>query len=116
MSSGIRLYHPKARSGSFTFEHNKRPYRKFNDVLKRHEATPHFCPACQKFHTVKTYHINVDAGGFAIVSTEVWEMMKRYGMAGFTVANEVVAPPAQTLSVGGNGAIMHLAPKEITSG
>ena len=75
--AGIRLYHPTARSGVFTFSHKNRPY-----------PVPLVCLACQTTHKVKTYHINVDHDGFAIVCHEVWQMMKKHNDAGFTMANE----------------------------
>jgi hypothetical protein len=99
--SGIRLYHPKARAGMFTFEHNQRPYRRWNQVLKRHEAIPLLCVACGKAHAVKTYHVNVDSTGHAIVSHEVWSFMQRYSTAGFQLANEVEHPPPLLVGLGG---------------
>ena len=84
--AGIRLYHPTARSGMFTFEHNNRPYR-----------FPLVCILCQTTHNVKTYHVQVDHDGFAIVSHEVWQMMKDHNTSGFGVANEVASPPAQRI-------------------
>lgn len=51
-------------------------------------------------HKVKTYHIAVDPDGFAIVSVDIWEAMKKYETAGFQVANEVTAPPAQQINLG----------------
>lgn len=73
----------------FTLEHNKRPY-----------AVPLLCPVCRTLHRVKTYHIAVDSEGFAFVSHEVWQMMKKYNTSGFQVANEVAAPPAQRIDLG----------------
>ena len=90
--AGIRLYHPTARSGVFTFEHNKRPYR-----------VPYLCPMCAKAHLVKTYHVAVDAEGFAFVSFEVWDVMRRYNDGGFQLANEVNKPPAITIGWDTNG-------------
>lgn len=84
MAVGIRISHPTARSGTFTFQHLKRPY-----------PAPVICLMCRSAHTVKTYHIGVDHNGFAIVSPTVWGMMKKHNTAGFRVANEVAAPPAQ---------------------
>ena len=114
--SGIRLHHPTAKSGVFTFEHNKRPIQTWSDALKRHVPTPMFCPSCQRFHKVKTYHIAVDSEGFALVSIEVWAMMKQNGTAGFQLANEVAAPPPQILTVGAGAVAAARTPKEITSG
>lgn len=82
--AGIRLFHPTARSGVFTFAHNNRPY-----------PVPLVCMLCGTSHKVKTYHINVDHDGFAIVSAEVWEMMRKHNTSGFSVANEVAKPPTQ---------------------
>lgn len=84
MAAGIRLYHPTARSGVFTFSHPNRPY-----------PVPLVCLPCQTTHAVKTYHINVDHDGFAIVSKEIWKMMKDHNTAGFSMANEVSNPPTQ---------------------
>ena len=86
--SGVRLSHDTARSGVFTFEHNKRPY-----------AVPYVCPMCATTHKVKTYHVSVDADGFAFVSREVWNMMRRHGAHGFHIANEVANPPAQLVGM-----------------
>ena len=86
--SGIRLSHDTARSGWFAFEHRKRPYK-----------VPYVCPMCSTTHKVKTYHVQVDADGFAFVSREVWNMMRRHGAHGFHVANEVAKPPAQVIGM-----------------
>jgi hypothetical protein len=88
-SETIRLYHPTARSGFFTFAHNRRPYR-----------VPLVCPICRVGHAVKTYHVLVDHDGFAMVSKRVWAMMRRHGTAGFRIANEVVVKPPMQL-IGG---------------
>lgn len=82
--AGIRIFHPSARSGVFTFAHQNRPY-----------PVPLVCMICGTSHLVKTYHINVDNDGFAIVSHEVWNMMKEHNTAGFQMANEVGKPPTQ---------------------
>lgn len=84
MAAGIRLFHPTARSGVFTFEHRNRPYR-----------LPLVCFTCKKAHLVKTYHVAVDHEGFTIVSPQVWRLMRDHNAAGFSVANEVSAPPAR---------------------
>ncbi len=99
--AGIRLYHPTARSGYFTFEHLKRPYGRWNRTLKKFEAIPLFCPACQRVHTVKTYHIKVDDSGHTIVSREIWKMMQRHNTSGFELANEVLKPPRLIVGIGG---------------
>jgi hypothetical protein len=48
---------------------------------------------------VKTYHVSVDSDGFAFVSYEIWQMMKRYNTSGFEVANEVAVPPGQHIDL-----------------
>lgn len=94
MTGGVRLYHPTARSGIFTVEHHRRPYRVWNRQLKKYEATPLVCSLCAKAHAVKTYHITVDHDGFAFVSRDIWELMQTNNTAGFHLANEVGNPPA----------------------
>jgi len=103
----------------FTFEHKAKPLQRFNPALKRAEAAPMWCSVCQKFHAVKTYHVQVDDNGFAFVSIEIWELMKQHGTAGFELANEVSKPPAQKIAMpnGKTNEIPVIAPKEIiTSG
>lgn len=91
--AGIRIWHPQARSGIFTFAQNQRPYQTWNPVLKKHEHTPILCLQCGKLHAVKTYHVSVDTDGFAIVSETVWQRMGEYGAFGFQMANDVSNPP-----------------------
>lgn len=97
----------------FTFAHNKRPYRTWNEVLKKFEDTPIACVPCGKLHLVKTYHVNVDVDGFAIVSETIWDRLHAYGASGFQLANEVSTPPGQVI---GFGAVQTLVPQEISSG
>jgi hypothetical protein len=90
MSAGVRIQHPTERNCVFTLVDASRPYR-----------DPFFCMACGgKTHTFKTYHIRLDESGAAIVSQEIAERLKRLPVQPFTVANEVVAPPPQTLRPG----------------
>jgi hypothetical protein len=111
--AGVRIWHPKARAGRFTFSQDKRPYRTWNSILKKFEATPIACFPCGKLHLTKTYHVNVDSDGFAIVSETVWDRMREYGAFGFQTANEVSAPPGQVI---GFGAVQNLVPQELSSG
>jgi hypothetical protein len=89
----VRLYHPTARNATAVFSHNKRPLKAWNKKTRRKHDTPLWCALCGKFHNVKTYHVKVDSEGFAIVSDEVWKMLKRHNTAGFELANEVSNPP-----------------------
>lgn len=95
----VLIYHPTARDAVATFEFNKRPYRKWNRVLKKHEATPLVCYMCGKSHAVKTIHVPVDSEGFAIVSYQVWQAMKKYNTAGFELSNTVANPPDQAIGL-----------------
>lgn len=97
--SGIRLQHPTARSGTVTFEFNKRPLVKYNRTLKRKVPTAWFCLTCKKEHAVKTVHLQVDHEGYAFVSQETWKSMQKYNTAGFSVANEVAEPPQQIVGM-----------------
>ena len=97
---GIRIWHASARNVTAVFEHHNRPYRRWNRVLQRFEDAPLHCAPCKRLHRVKTYHVSVDADGFAIVSREIWAFMSEHGTAGFQLSNEVAAPPEQRVAVG----------------
>lgn len=100
MGVGVRIWHPTARNGTYTFAHNNRPYRRWNKQLKKHEDYALACPPCGKLHKVKTYHVKVDDSGFAIVTPIVWHFMEDHGKFGFELANEVLAPPPIIIRVG----------------
>jgi hypothetical protein len=91
--AGLRIQHPTARNGFFTFEFSQQPLVKYSRSLKRKVPTPWYCLMCKREHVVKTIHLKVDAGGFAFVSKEVWKAMQKHNTAGFTVSNEVPDPP-----------------------
>lgn len=92
---GVRIQHAARRSERFNFEDPTRPY-----------PVPYQCPpplisnGCGRIHLFKAVHIELDASGAAIVSPEIWEryrtLLERHG---FGLANEVAAPPAQTIRV-----------------
>lgn len=93
--AGIRIQHATRRSERFNFEDPRRPY-----------PAPYHCPpptisnGCGGTHLFKAVHLVLDDGGAAIVSREIWD---RYGPLlgrhGFSLANEVAEPPAQTVRV-----------------
>jgi len=89
MAAGIRVQHPTERNVTFTLMDGRRPY-----------VAPVNCGFCGKEHIYKTYHLKLDDNGSAIVSTEIVERMKQIpAMGGFSVANEVLKPPAQRLAL-----------------
>lgn len=87
--AGIRLHHPTLRGGVYIVKH-----------LRRYPV-PLICPTCKETHFQKTYHLNLDAEGFCIVSPVVLERLKEVGLAGLEVMNEVKRPPPITLNIPG---------------
>lgn len=92
---GIRIQHPTRRSERFNFEDPARPYPK-----------PYHCPppaisnGCGRTHLFKAVHIALDESGAAIVSPAIWERYRHLlARHGFSLANEVQAPPAQIVKV-----------------
>lgn len=97
--AGIRIQHPTARNATFTVVDGRRPYRSaivcHASIVVDGEIRP-----CARTHVQKTYHLNLDDAGATIVSTTIWERIRRHlSRAGFRLANVVEAPPAQTVSV-----------------
>lgn len=89
--TGVRLFHKSAKSGTLVIIHPTRRYRQ-----------PFACPKCEKVHTRKAIHLNLDDQGSVIVSLGVLKELKEAGMPGLAIANEVNNPPPQTLYVGSN--------------
>lgn len=85
---GVRIQHPTERNVTFTLVDAKRPYR-----------APLECGACHRVHQFKTYHLALDETGAAIVSREIVERLGRIPGHPFRIANEVAAPPEQTVRV-----------------
>lgn len=88
---GVRLFHKSAKGGNLVIIHPTRMYRR-----------PFDCPKCQKVHTRKAIHLDLDDQGSVIVSLGVLKELKESGMPGLAIANEVNNPPPQTLYVGSN--------------
>ena len=105
--AGVRIHHVNEINCVYTLMDGNRPY-----------TQPVECGQCHLIHNFKTYHINLDGEGFAIVSTEVWEMLQRIPTNPFTLMNEVANPPPIVLKVGFQGAakIVGVDGKEIRSG
>lgn len=87
MAEGVRIRHETKRNCVLTV------------VSSRAYTEPVRCPTCLKTHTQKTYHIRLDDQGTGIVSTEVWQKLRRAPGSGFTFADNVSSPPAQGVAV-----------------
>lgn len=57
---------------------------------------PTACRICAHPHDCKTYHLKLEADGTVIVSTTIWDNMRKlFDHGGFEEVNVVGAPPAQ---------------------
>ncbi len=89
MAEGVRVRHRSERSCRLVLVDASRAY-----------VTPQLCPACHTTHTFKTYHLDLDETGAVIVSAEIVERLKVMpDHGGFSVANAVAEPPAQSVAV-----------------
>jgi hypothetical protein len=88
MAAGIRITHPTERGVTFLLVDGKRPYR-----------YPVNCIRCLRPHEMKTYHIDLDGLGAAIVSREIWDRLKRIPGQPFALDGEVAKPPAQIIGL-----------------
>lgn len=95
--AGIRIRHPSERNVTYTIVAGDRPYR---------EAIN--CSRCGRMHTFKTYHIDLDDTGSAIVSVEVWEKLGRIPGQPFGLEGEVKQPPKRIVGLAAGP--VHLAP------
>jgi hypothetical protein len=54
------------------------------------------CSICRMRHEFKTYHFQLDSDGTVMVSTTIWDRLRRlHDCGGFEVVNVVAEPPAQ---------------------
>ena len=83
---GIRLHHPTLRSCVYVVEDYLTPY-----------TVPYLCGTCKETHQNKALHISLDPEGYTILAEPVYERLRRCGMAGMVVDNEVANPPPTTL-------------------
>lgn len=104
--AGLRIKHDKIINRTLTIVDKSRPY-----------TSAFECPVCHLTHIFKTYHVEVDGEGAAIVSLEVWERIQSLENHGFSLTNEVAKPPARTLRVGfaNQRAIVDVSGREIHS-
>jgi hypothetical protein len=105
--AGIRIKHRSVINRVLTIVDGSRPY---SAVFE--------CSLCHRSHEFKTYHIDLDGEGAAIVSPEVWSYVQRIPEHGFELTNEVQKPPSRRLAVGfaGTAKIVDIHGKEIESG
>lgn len=98
MADGIRIQHPTARSVTFTITDANRPYPApltcMAEIIDAGARRP-----CARVHVAKTYHLNLDESGAAVVSTTVAERLGRIPGQPFRHANVVAEPPHQTIFV-----------------
>jgi hypothetical protein len=87
--SGLRIRHAEVTNRILTIVDRSRPY-----------TVPLACDVCGVTHLWKTYHIELDDEGSAIVSPEAWAMIERIPAHGFSFTNEVRHPPAKTIGLG----------------
>ena len=93
MRGGVRIVHTSARSSVVVYPDLSRPY-----------PVPLGCPTCQTIHQAKSYHVNVNADGAAIVSPGVFAGLQRaraFGGTDFRVDAAVPDPPKQVLGMNG---------------
>lgn len=97
--AGIKIKHTSLTSCVLRIEDTLRPY-----------TIPYDCPTCMSTHENKTYHLHLDSSGEVIVSTGVYaQLLSIAGDVGNLDSLSldildllVLAPPARTLSPGGN--------------
>lgn len=86
--AGLRIRHREVTNRILTIVDQGQPY-----------SAPYPCPTCHLIHVFKTYHVELDDTGTAIVSLEVWFHVQRIPAHGFQVVNQVDKPPARVLSL-----------------
>lgn len=99
---GVRLHHRTLRNTIVVLPVPHRPYK-----------VPFMCPTCGQTHKVKTYHINLDNEGDAIVSREIVDRLKEIGLPDFEVLNVVRNPPRQSLDFGAGPIPFRLTEKKV---
>lgn len=120
-TGGVRIVHATVRSAVVTVGDPTRPIqgwvggaanqtcvecsRRQGRIIE-HPREFHVCPTCQVIHLYKTYHINVNGDGAAIVSPGVFRGLQQAGAfdtvfdggdAPFRVDAHVPTPPTQIL-------------------
>ncbi len=63
-------------------------------------APDQICRLCHRPHDCKTYHIQLNGDGTALVSTTIWKHLSLlYDDGGFELVNTVKEPPAQKIAM-----------------
>lgn len=90
MSESARINHPTARSCMVVLAHSRR------------YTIPLACPVCNTMHEYKTYHINVDSVGDAVVSGVVLERLRELeDNGGWKILGVEQNPEPMVLDLGG---------------
>lgn len=90
MAAGIRIRHSTERNVTYTLVDGRRPMH-----------TPYECPRCRRPHDFKTYHIDLDDTGAAIVSQMVLERLMSIPAQPFGIVDTVANPPDIRVGVSG---------------
>jgi hypothetical protein len=85
--SGIRIRHPNSGAALYTI------------VSDRPLQAPMLCMRCSRTHDFKTYHIDLDDQGTAIVSETVWGKLQEIPNQPFSLVNTVAKPPTIVLDL-----------------
>jgi hypothetical protein len=89
---GLRVQHPVRRNCRYTVVEQVPYTQPFN-------CPPPQVGGCGRVHVFKTYHLNLDEVGSAVISRGVYERIRTaLERDGFIVANEVKDPP--TIAIG----------------
>lgn len=100
--AGVRLGHDTARNQTVVLFH----------PVKRYKNGPYLCPKCGTAHVFKSYHLDFDDQGTTIVSIGVFNALRELGLPGLTIMGEVLKPPPQHLSMGGQTIVGELVTAE----
>lgn len=89
--AGVRIVHPTERSRLVVIVDIARPLQ-----------DPTACLRCNTMHTHKSYHLDLDDTGAAIVAVPVFRALQKAGAIPgmFEVSGEVKNPPGLTLTAG----------------
>lgn len=114
MADGIRIQPQPARLRADGITSTAHRLFIVRDVSRPIRPSPHnpTCRMCGRVHECKTYHLQLDAEGTAIVSTTVWarlQAMPDHG--GFEPVNVVAKPPTQGLVL--PSAVVRVAPSQM---
>jgi hypothetical protein len=90
VAAGIRIRHATETNVTYTLVDGRRPY-----------LAPYECPRCRRIHEFKTYHIDLDDTGAAIVSQTVLGRLMSIPAHPFEIVDTVPNPPDIRVGVSG---------------